>query len=216
LGLPVVLFRLLRLNVANGPKFRLCKIAHAHLCAPPAQAALKRLLQRRWADRRAQSRHVRGWCGTGKPSCPPRCRQPRRGPAAPRRARDGTASSPFSGRPDQPARSLRLEILDAHLDRRAAAGEAVGEGGDQRPVPQIPPPCRSGWRRSAAATPWPSNTGVLPLDYVLPAADRRGRIGRRKCTVDGDAKSSDFSVATARQGSFGKTLALSPRAAGLG
>jgi hypothetical protein len=29
-------------------------------------------------------------------------------------------------------------ILDAHLERRADAGEAVGEGADQRPIAEIP------------------------------------------------------------------------------
>jgi hypothetical protein len=33
--------------------------------------------------------------------------------------------------PDQPAR-FRLQVLDAHLERRPDAGEAVGEGGDQQ------------------------------------------------------------------------------------
>src|ERR1700676_4097236 len=43
----------------------------------------------------------------------------------------------FLVQPDQPARALRLEIFDTHLQRRADAGEAVGEGGDERAIAQV-------------------------------------------------------------------------------
>jgi hypothetical protein len=43
----------------------------------------------------------------------------------------------FLVQPDQPAGALRLQVFDAHLERGADAGEAVGEGGDQRPVAQV-------------------------------------------------------------------------------
>jgi hypothetical protein len=34
---------------------------------------------------------------------------------------------------------LRLQVLDAHLERGVNAGKAVGEGGDQGPVKEITP-----------------------------------------------------------------------------
>ena len=43
----------------------------------------------------------------------------------------------FLMQPDQPRRALGLQVLDLHRQRGTNAGEAVGEGGDQRAVPQI-------------------------------------------------------------------------------
>ena len=52
-------------------------------------------------------------------------------------ARHHVLLAAFLVQPDQPARALRLEIFDTHLQRRADAGEAVGEGGDERAVAEI-------------------------------------------------------------------------------
>jgi hypothetical protein len=38
---------------------------------------------------------------------------------------------------DRPSGAARPQVLDFHLQRRVDTREAVGEGGDQRPVAQI-------------------------------------------------------------------------------
>ena len=53
-------------------------------------------------------------------------------------ARHHVLLAAFLVQPDQPSRALRLQVVDPHLQRRADAGKAVGEGGDQGPVAQIP------------------------------------------------------------------------------
>jgi len=53
-------------------------------------------------------------------------------------ARHHVLLAAFLVQPDQPARTFRLQVLNAQLERRPDAGEAVGEGGDQRPVAEIP------------------------------------------------------------------------------
>jgi hypothetical protein len=44
----------------------------------------------------------------------------------------------FLVQPKLPTRALRPEILHLHRQRRCDSREGVGEGGDQRPVAQIP------------------------------------------------------------------------------
>jgi len=91
-------------------------------------------------------------------------------------ARHGVMFSPFLVQPDFPPGALGPEILDTHLQRRADAGEGIGEGGDQRPITQIAHGV--GWDGVDQRAPFLAveHRRLARFDHVLRAAHRRGRI----------------------------------------
>ena len=88
-------------------------------------------------------------------------------------ARHRVLLAAFLMQADQPTRALGLQILHPHLERRADARKAIGEGGDECPVAQV----AHRFRRNSVNQPPPftgfQHRGLSSLHHMLGAAHGR-------------------------------------------
>ena len=91
---------------------------------------------------------------------------------------------PFSCNRSSPAGTFRPEILDLHFQRRADAREGIGEGGDQRPIAQIPHRVRRDRVEQFAPLLAVEHRRLAGFYDVLRTAHGRGRVCRHNLAGD--------------------------------
>jgi hypothetical protein len=90
----------------------------------------------------------------------------------------------FLVQPEPPAGALRPKILHLHFERSRDAREGIGEGGDQRTVPQVSHGFGRDRGEELAPMSGVEHWRLAGLHHVLRAAHGRGRIYRHHLAGD--------------------------------